>query len=166
MGPDRSHCLRVGLASLLLATAGCYTYHPIQYAQVQPGSRVRAHVTPEEAQRIAEFVGYTTRDLDGQVVSHDDGSLLLEVPAQTALGGADVRRFVQRVDIPQSSLVEIEQRRLNTAKTFVTIGAAAAVASFVVISQFGSNGSGTGAGGKGGINHSRVPVLRLHFPIR
>ncbi len=164
MRPDPRHCLRVGLALTLLATAACYSYQPIAYEQVQPGTRVRARLTPQESQRLAEYIGYTSRDLDGQVVGHDDGSLLLEVPGRTAQQGAEVRRFVQRVDIPQSSLVEIEERRLNRTKTFVAIGGAAAVATYVVISQFVSTGSGRGDG-KGGPNNARVPLLRLTFPI-
>jgi hypothetical protein len=142
----------LGLVALF-SGAACYSYRTIPIDDVRPELQVRLRVGPDAGTRIAEIVGYQTQDVEGKVVNVERGTMLLDVPGQTTVQGGAVERLYQRLDVPVSQVVEVEQRRLSRVKTFGFIAAAAVGAGGLAAWAFSALGSGSGEGTKGGTDH-------------
>lgn len=135
--------LRAGVLLLPFAGTGCYSYSVIDPGQAGAGLDVRARITPVESVRIEELTGFRDRVIHGEIVSVEPAAVVLSVP--TALPGgpgtSGPSRLHQRITVPSSEIVELEQRQLNRWRTFSLVGMAAAVAGYVVVSQFGDDDS-------------------------
>lgn len=137
------------LATLLLT--GCFSYIPVEPAEVEPGLSVRARVNPAAGARLAPLLGATdARLLDGTVITNASDTLIVEVP--TVL--TDTREFGrtpnQRLSIARSDLLELEVRRLDRTRTSLVAGAAAiVVGSFLANAMRGEPGKEPLPGGGG-----------------
>lgn len=114
---------------LLVICSGCYTYTPVQPDAVAIGADVRARITAAEAERLREVLPSERRMLEGKVLAGDGSMLMLEVPLARREMARGLELLHQRLSIPRSELIEIEQRSLDRART----GAAALGASLVVL---------------------------------
>lgn len=149
---------RVALFLLPFASAGCYSYALIDPAEADPGLDVRARITPTESARLEELVGLRDRVIQGEVVDAGATSLILSIPSVLPAPGTESTRLHRRITLSNAAIVELEQRRLSRWRTFSLVGIAAAVAGYVVVSQFGDNG------GDGGID--KPDPNNLVQPIR
>lgn len=129
----------------------CYSYSVIPVETVAPGAIVRARVTPAEAARIAEEIGREARVLEGEVLEHHNGGILLAVSSTLGEHGRSAIRAHQRLAIPCGAILELETRRLDRLKTSGVVALAAGVAAYVGIRAFASEGDPSGDG-KGGPN--------------
>jgi hypothetical protein len=158
---------RAARACVLVAAAGstsaCYTYTLIDPAQAGAGLEVRARITPEESARIDALIGSQGRVLEGEIVGTESAGIIIAVPTVLQDNGLASARLHQRLTLPTSSIVELEQRRLDRLRTFSLVGAIAAVAGYAVISQFGTSSDDPG-GDKPGPENLVVPLLRIRFP--
>ncbi|MGH7506643.1 MAG: hypothetical protein ACRELX_13370, partial [Longimicrobiales bacterium] len=102
------------------------------------------------------------RVLQGEVVGVESSGLVLSIPTVLPQPGMSSTRLHQRVTLPSSAIVELEQRRLSRWRTFSLVGVAAAVAGYVVVSQFGSDDEDPG-GDKPDPNNLVLPI-RIRFP--
>jgi hypothetical protein len=144
--------------------AGCYTYAPIEPAQIQPGAGVRARVTLSAAERLAPLLGTTdARLVNGRLIGSRADTMIVEVPTivPTAVGGT-MERLHQRVSIPRTDLVELETRRLDRFRTAAVVGGVALVAGAVVIRSLNSDPGSDGPPGGGGVD-TRLPLWRLRL---
>jgi hypothetical protein len=140
--------------------AACYTYAPIESATVQPGMSVRARISAATAEQIEPLLGTTdARSLSGVVVGNARDTLIMEVPTTAkTLVGRSMQTLKQRVTIPRSAVLELEQSRLDRVRTTAVAGAAAVVLGTVVLrAVIGDPGKEPIPGGGGG------PDLR--FPV-
>jgi len=125
----------VGLLTLLPAM-GCYSYHTIRMEDVRPDLAVRLRVTPEAAGHAATVMGYLTQDLSGTVVSVERDTMLVTVATPTAPEARSIQVLYQRLDLPVSQVIEVQQRDFSRGKTYacvaglVVAGAAVTVAAF------------------------------------
>jgi hypothetical protein len=155
---------RLAICTLPLLAA-CYTYAPIETANVHPGAGVRARVSGSAVDRLAPLLGTSNpRLVSGRLVDTRADTLILEVPTvMQALVGSSVETLHQRVSIPRSELVELEMRRLDRFRTAAVVGGAAIVIAAVVIGALGDDPGYGGPPGPGGGNDVRAPLLRVRF---
>jgi hypothetical protein len=150
---------RVCTIALLLTTA-CYTYSPIDAARLQPGMNVRARVSVETAQRIEPLLGtQDARLLSGLLIDNAGDTLIVQVPTtvRTNVGSA-MHTLQQRVSIPRSGILELEQSRLDrTRTTAITVAGVVAVAA--VVAKIAIKGGGSLPPGGGGGPELRFPVF-------
>lgn len=163
----RRRCLEALKCTLAFVVAaftgsGCYRYSVIDPAQADAGIEVRARITPEESARIDELLGTQDRVLEGEIVGRESSGLILSVPTVFQEAGLSTTRLHQRLTLPTTSIVELEQRRLDRLRTYSLIGAVVAVAGYAVISQFGTSSDDPG-GDKPGREDLIIP-LRIPFP--
>ena len=156
---------RLAICILPLISA-CYTYAPIEPGNIQPGSGVRARVSPAAADRLSLLLGTPSgRVLSGRFVGSYGDTLIVEVPAvvQASYAGSSVETLHQRLSIPRTDLVEIETRRLDRLRTAAATGAVAVIVGAVVLGALNNDRGSDGPPGDGGGNDARLPVLRLRF---
>jgi len=154
------------LVLAVLGLTGCHTFQPVSYDQVAPGSIVRARVTGEWSDSIAEVLRSDSRVVEGTVVDKPGGDrMLVEVTVQNELRGIQFQSLRQRVALPRSAFVELELKELDRGRTVgVAALAAGAVAAFV-IQQLTKDTGGSTLPGPGGPNESRVPTPIFSIPL-
>lgn len=153
----------LGLLALFPAAA-CYSYRTIPIEDVRPDLEVRLRVTPEASGHVARVVGYLTQDVVGTVVHLQRDTLLLTVATPTAPEARTVQRLYQRLDVPVSQVIEVEQRSLSRSKTFATIGVAVAGGAGLAVWAFSGVLGGTGEG-KPPVTDNRLAGPQLLFPL-
>ncbi len=122
----------------LLTTAACYSYQTIPLDDVRPDLPVRLRVKPEATERVAAVVGYSTQDVTGTVSSVNGDTILLTVRVSTASQASVAQQLYQRLDVPISQLIEVEQRHLNRTKTYACVAVVAAGAGALAVWAFTS----------------------------
>jgi hypothetical protein len=134
------------LALLVLPAAmGCYSYQTIRLEDVRPDLNIRVRVTPEATGRVAQVMGYLTQDVEGTFVSLRQDTVLLTVVTPTAPEARTIQRLYQRLDLPASQILEIQQRTFSRGKTYSCVAVGAAAAAGVVVWAFtGVFGGSTG----------------------
>ena len=136
---------------LALALGGCHTYQPIPVRELAPGSDVRVRLSGAYADSLAAVLQRDdARILEGTVVGAGGSSVLLEVPVEQSLRGMRLQTLNQRVEIPETAFLETESKELDRGRTFLAVGAAAAVASTIVVLQLTKDSGGSSNQGPGG----------------
>lgn len=140
-----------GLILLLAVSASCYTYVPIDASHLQAGESVRMRVTAGTAEQIEPLLGRAdARLLAGTVISTGADTLIVEVPTTTRLSGSGTFQTLnQRVSIPRTGLIEVENRSLNRTRTWIITGATAVIVGAIVL-RATVEGPGTGGEPGGG----------------
>ncbi len=154
--------MRRSLFAILPLLGGCYTYTLIQPDAAQPGTDVRAHITPSAAQRLAPMLGAADMQaLAGLLVENGPGGLLIEVPSVIPSGsGGSVQTLSQRVAIDRADLIGIETRTRDNLRTGLLAGGVAlAVGAAALAATRGESRTGTMPPG-GGVE-LRIPLLRF-----
>jgi hypothetical protein len=156
--------LAISFLSLPLVAA-CYRYAPIESANIQPGTSVRARITAPAAERLALLLGGPSgRVVSGRLVGAYGDTMVVEIPSvmQASMGGS-VETLHQRVSFARAEVVELETRRLDRLRTAATAGAVALIVGAVVLGALDSDRGSDGPPGDGGGNDTRLPVLRVRF---
>ena len=136
---------------LALAMGGCHTYQPVPVRELAPGSDVRVRLSGAYADSLAPVLQRDdARVLEGTLVGSDGSSVLLEVPVEQSLRGMRLQTLNQRVQIPESAFLETESKQLDRGRTFLAVGAAAAVVGTVVVIQVSKESGGSQNPGGGG----------------
>lgn len=154
--------VRWACCALLAALSGCYSYAAVSPDDVQPGTTVRARITPAEAERVGEVIGREPRVLEGALIEREPTSILLEVTSGSSVAGTQPQRFRQRLRVERPNLLEMEVRRLDPWRTAGVVAAAGVVFGYVAVSAFGDGGGAPGSG-KGGGDNNRLPLVV--FPV-
>ena len=133
---------RASIVVLGLSASGCFTYAPIQPADIAPDMTVRVRLAdrPSESR------------MEGRVfeVDQSEFSILPEVRP----GESTEPRSVSRADI-----AEVEARALNTTRTLLVVGAGLAAGVGVLLAVEGEPGGGPP--GDGGVVFDGIPLLRF-----
>lgn len=160
----RHRFLRCAALVLLVSSAGCFNYYPSSVAELTPGQTVRAYVSREQASELNALIGLQGRELVGKVVTRNGDGLLLEVPAVAAHQGPAGRMLNQRVAVPASALLEIEERRLNGWKTALVAGGITAAIGALVAVQLGDEENSPVRNPKPTPEAVRFPWIRIGVP--
>lgn len=139
MAPLVRCILNAAVLALAFAMTGCYSYSVIDPAAAGPGRNVRARISPMESARIEELTGVRDRVLEGEIVAVDSAALVLSIPTVVTEPGMSPNRLHQRITLSSGAIVELEERKLSRWRTYSLIGAAAALAGYVVTTQFDSD---------------------------
>jgi hypothetical protein len=136
----------------LVLAAGCYSYSPLPAPLPAAGTRVRAVLTDDGADSLANRVGPEVVAVEGDVLRADPSKLTLAIwQVENTRGQRDGWRG-EPVEIPGEFVKSLQQRRLAVGGTSL-LGGAVAIG-LVAITQVcrgggtlqGSGGSGTSAG--------------------
>ena len=139
------------LLLVALSMGACHTYQPMPVRELAPGSDVRVRLSGAYADSLAPVLQRDdARVLEGKIVGSAGSSVLLEVPVEQSLRGMRLQTLNQRVEIPETALLETERKRLDRGRTFLAVGAAAAVVGTFVVIQLTKESGGSGNPGTGG----------------
>lgn len=118
-------------------------------------------ITAGTAEQIEPLLGRTdARLLAGTVISTAADTLVVEVPTTTRLAGSGTFQTLnQRVSIPRTGLIEVENRSLNRTRTWLITGATAVIVGAIVL-RATVEGPGTGGEPGGG-----PPELRPRWNV-
>ena len=154
--------MRRSLLAVLPLLAGCYSYTLIQPDAAQPGTDVRAHITPSAAQQLAPLLGAADMQaLSGRLIENGSGRLIIEVPSVIpGQSGGPAQTLSQRVAIAREDLIGIETRTRDDLRTGLLAGGVTiAVGAAAVLATRGKSSSGTMPPG-GGVE-IRIPIFRF-----
>ena len=156
------------LVAATFGLAGCYTFQPVSYDQISPGATVRARVTGEWSDSVAEVLRSDSRVVEGTVVDKPGGErVMMEVTVQNELRGIEFQSLRQRVSLPRSAFVELELKELDRGRTVGVAALAAGAVAVFVIQQLSKDSGGGALPGGGGPTESRVwnpPIFRIPLP--
>ena len=116
---------RLGLFIGLLMSTGCYTYQPVRASDVVMGVKVRATVSASQAAELAPVLRNVTPQVTGTVSERDPESIMVDVALRGATQGMSQEVMYNRVRIPMTDLVSLEERKISTWRTAVVVGALA-----------------------------------------
>ncbi len=145
----------------ILCSAGCYSFQPLEIADLEPDMEVRARLSRTHAEELRELFPLNGSLIQGTVLEADETRLLLLAPVGNATRRGEVQTLNQRLEIAQQDLLEIELRTLDRWKTGALSAAGAFALGYILIETLSGGGSGnTPGGGTGGPQDSWIP-----FPI-
>ena len=137
----------IGAAGLVLA-AGCYSYSPLPAPLPAAGTRVRAVLTDDGADSLANRVGPEVVAVEGDVLRADPSKLTLAIwQVENTRGQRDGWRG-EPVEIPGEFVKSLQQRRLAVGGTSL-LGGAVAIGLVAITQVFRGGGTLQGSGGSG-----------------
>lgn len=146
-------------AALLSA---CYTYRPIEMAELTPNLEVRTRLSGAEADRLSEFLGSDDRVIEGHIDELSGNTLLLLVPVVSSIErGGRGGSLNQRIEVARSGVVEVEVKELDRRRSGVAAGAITAIVGILVIRQLNQNQGG----GDNPVPPPPPEDRRLGFPL-
>lgn len=123
-----SSILRALPLAALLCVGGCYHYTTVPLDTLAPSQEVRVRVTGEQADRLEEATaGQVSRVVEGRVAQLLAETLLLDVNLSLPQAGTRSMDLAQRVDLPFSAILEVEERGFSRGRTGALVGGAAAL---------------------------------------
>ena len=148
--------LGVGLLS------ACYTYQPIEIADLTPELEVRTRVSGAEADRLSEFLGSDDRVIEGTVADLGANSFLLVVPVVSSIErGGRGGGLSQRVEMQKSGVIEVEVKELDRTRTGIVAGVLGVAIGAMVIRQLNQDQGG----GENPVPPSPPEDTVFRFPI-
>jgi len=155
---------RLLVLAATLAASGCFAYLPSSPQEIAPGEGVRLRLSAQEAMRYADLRLPNPRVLEGTLVERSDSELMVEASIGTSDPARGSRILLQRVTVPVSGILDVEQRRLDRVKTGFLVGGGAAVLTALVIHS--AWGSGSESQHPPDISEARrIPLLRFAIPL-
>jgi hypothetical protein len=118
-----------------LALPGCYTFTSVEPAALEPGMSVRVTIDRAEAVKQAEVLGGTGTVVQGTVSDQSTPDSIGIFFRPTGL-----TRFNSFVEVPWSSVQQVEAKSFSPSRTagLVAIGAVVAVAVIAVADELGT----------------------------
>jgi len=133
---------RSAMAVALALLAGCHHYVPVPVESLSPGSDIRARITADEATRLQPLLlRDDARVLEGLFLERRNESVLVQVPVVNELRGIRMETLHQRIDVPVTSILEMELREIDRGKTGLALGAGTVVIVALVINSLRDSGS-------------------------
>jgi hypothetical protein len=114
--------------ALLAATSGCYRYAPAEPTAVAPDAEIRVTLNDEGYRTVlpqAAPVG--RRTVEGRMVGLVPDSLIMSVWIGEAYRGTPFETTYQRVPIPRSDVLLVEDRQLSKGRTALLAAGVVAV---------------------------------------
>jgi hypothetical protein len=152
------------LALLLGATlTGCYSYLPTTPQALVPATEVRVRPTLEYRAGLRDLLGTEPTTLEGTVVGSGEGEMTIEIVTAGIQYGARARPLTQRIAVPWTQVLEVEEKRLDRARTTGVLAAAGGLAVAAVVYLIRLEAGGTPDGPPDGGDEARLP-LPARFP--
>ena len=149
---------------LSLAAVGCHTYQPIALDEIQPSMAVRARMSVERAEAIAQDYPTVGREVDGAVLESNSEELVILVPLRYSAGFRSEPLIVTPVGIPNQDLLEVELKKLDWRRTGAVAVAGAALLGFIVSRSLDGDGGGDDPGKPGGDPYDAIIPFHISIP--
>jgi hypothetical protein len=120
-------------------TGACYSYVPASFNAVPIGEGVRLYLSEAGLDSLRRAAGDAIPSIgdrpvvSGILVRRDANDLSLRIPVATRQSGFHETELDQRVSLPVADLIQVEQRKLSTAKTALAVAASAVVLTTLVV---------------------------------
>ena len=155
---DRYRAVTSAIA-LCVALSACYSYSAVAVSTAPIGERVRVRVSGAEAERLEPVLGFTDREIEGELLEYADSSIALQVPLPLPpQDGGITERAHQRIIIPRADVQDVELRQLDKFRTTVLVGVGVAGVAVAIAAGTGAIQLGSG-GSRGTGNESRTPPI-------
>ena len=139
----RAAIMRMLVAVLALAVAGCHAYRPITTATPDEGLDVALQLNDRGGEALRDSVGPDVVRIEGRVDSRMDSLVVLRISHTQTASGMRSRWDGERIGVRPEWVRYAEQRQFSKQRTALLVGAAvAAVATAGVM----SDGFGLGGG--------------------
>lgn len=156
------------LISLLIvcSTAGCYTFRPLPADQIAIGSRVRASLSEDGAEKLRDALGDAgvSEQVEAELLGRDPSELQLSVGRRVRAEGYTERLLTQRVAVARDDVIVLEVKELDRTRTAV-LGATALAAGFGIVIKAFSGGPNTPRGGGPPPTSETVIPLQLRITL-
>jgi hypothetical protein len=154
---------RFGIAlPLLVVLGGCFRYSSTPLASAPTNEDVRVHLSRVALARVPEEFPRGESYLTGRIVGVASDSVVLRVPVSRATGGFGQPNLRQDVYIPRGEIVDVERRHVNAFRTGLTVAAATAAGTALVLAIIEGSGNADEDDGEGP-DQMRFPVFSVPF---
>ena len=142
----------LGIASVLVSSAGCYTYPPRTTSEVNPPALVAVDITDAGRVELSDQMGTEVKRIEGQVVQRSDSAIRLMVTEVSFLNGTSNKWQGQEVTIRPLDVKTLSQRTYSRQRTMIAVlGIAGLIGLTIVTKGFANIFSGDpSTDGKGG----------------
>jgi hypothetical protein len=106
----------------LIGCLGCQEYVTLGVAPSMLGSDVRVSVDPNASAVSFSAIGSHVKRAEGKVLRQTDSTLTIGVTEVTRLNGLEDAWQGDTVDFARSNIVGVEQRRVSTPRTLLSLG--------------------------------------------
>lgn len=153
-------------ALALVLGAGCYRYVPTDMSSVEPGSEVRARLTPAGREEMTRLFGPEVRALDGELVrwNHDGIAVLKAMTFQ--VDGFPATRAADTLHLATAQFSEVERKELDGRRTVLFgAGIIAGMAGAVIAARtFG--GDSEDPHGEGPDEQPEAAIILISIPLQ
>ncbi len=109
----------------LALQAACYSYAPLQTATPPQPKQMGVVLNDRGRTLLGERVGALVDRIDGQVISIDSQTVVMDVFRVTDLRGNGSTWTGERVNIPREGILGFRERQLSKIKVLALVGVAA-----------------------------------------
>lgn len=156
--------VRFFVLAAALAASGCFAYIPSSPQEIVPGEGVRLRLTAEEAARYLDLRLPSPRIMEGTLVDRTGTELLVEASIGSNDPTRGTRVLMQRVSVPLTGIVDVEEKKLDTFRTGLLVGGGAALAGVLIFRKL--NGIGGEEEPPPDVPEARrIPILRFALPF-
>jgi hypothetical protein len=123
----------LGILTLSLAQASCYTIAPASQARAVPGTRLTFTLTDRGRVALAEQIGASVLEVEGTLVQDSGADYVLRVSAIRSIDGSKTRWDGERISINHDAVATTRQRIFSKGRTAVAVAATTvAVTAFII----------------------------------
>ncbi len=153
------------VAAALAVSPGCYKYTPSTIDTTPEGAKVQALLSTEGQIALRERLRVDLRTVEGELLELRGDTVLLAVQTTTVRDDFGNASLYQRVDIPRSYILRIDQRQFDTPRTVGLIAVVAGAAVLVISQAFGEGNPGQIEPPDGGPDDRRAIWSLLRIPL-
>ncbi len=129
-------------AAAVAISLGCYKYIPATIDTTPEGAHVQAMLSTEGQISLRERLLVNLRTVDGEFLEVRGDTVLLSVRTTTLRDDFGNQSLYQRVDIPRSHILRIDQRRFDAIRAGGLIAVVAGGAALIIAGVFGERNPG------------------------
>ena len=142
--------------------SGCYTYAVVPAERLAPGEDVRVVLAGSP---LAD-AGVPGASVEGELLSREEGALMLYVPAGTRQVGFHSEVLSQRVRIAEASVLVLERRELDRGRTALLLGGLGLGVGALAWKALGGEAGGQTTNPPGdGTSAAVLPLVRVRLPL-
>jgi hypothetical protein len=140
----RRRRIGLGLAVVMLANTGCYTYQPIVDAQPQTGQTVSLELNDQGRAALSDQLGPGVLSVEGMLQQTTNNQYVVSVSSVRSIQGGTAHWGGERVTIPSSAVSRSNLRTLARGRTWGLAGAVAlGIVAIIMTRSLTGGGSGT-----------------------
>ena len=143
---------RACVATVALASGGCYSAIRVDSVAVRPGARVYVDLTDSGTTDLARYLGPNVQQVYGDVSASSDSAIVLSLRSVTDRRDIETLWSGERVPVPRTAIATIRERRVSKQKSWLF--GAGFVAALVL------TGRAFGVLGGGDAHRGDVPVVQ------